>query len=306
MRAASAPNRLTLQSAVHPRPLLGLTSVTAALAAAVALAITLRPESGGLSEVEQLSAASASHLAHLGHLFPFGYAFGAGMVSAVNPCGFALLPTYLGLYLRGRDPASASKRLARAALVGLTVTAVFVGLFGLAGLAVSLVGTALGAYFRWAGLAVGLLLVLAGGALLGGRHLYLGLGQRLGDRAGIAARADGMKAYAAYGVAYALGSLACTLPIFLAVIGLGLVAGGPAGVAIQLALYGLGMGAVLTVLALTAAVLKHTAPRRFRHLGRLVGPLSAVLLLVTGAYVVFYWLSPGGVLATIGTWVGRS
>ncbi len=29
-------------------------------------------------------------------IIPLGYAFGAGMVSTVNPCGFAMLPAYLG------------------------------------------------------------------------------------------------------------------------------------------------------------------------------------------------------------------
>ena len=38
-------------------------------------------------------------LGQLADLLPFGYAFGAGMVSAVNPCGFAMLPVYLTLYL---------------------------------------------------------------------------------------------------------------------------------------------------------------------------------------------------------------
>lgn len=91
---------------------------------------------------------------------------------------------------------------------------------------------------------------------------------------------------------------AAHFPIFLAVVGIGLVSGGPAGAAVQLGLYGLGMGTVLTLLALTAALLKQTAMPRVR-LSSLVEPVSAVLLLVTGAYVVFYWLSPCGVLAAI-------
>ena len=138
---------------------------------------------------------------------------------------------------------------------------------------------------------------MAGGAVIGGRHLYLGLGQQLGDRMRVAAQARGMRAYAAYGLAYGVGSLGCTLPIFLAVVGIGLVSVGPAGAAVQLGLYGLGMGTVLTLLALTAALLKQTAMPRVR-LSSLVEPVSAVLLLLTGAYV-FYWLSPGGVLAAI-------
>ena len=90
----------------------------------------------------------------LADLLPVGYAFGAGMVSAVNPCGFAMLPAYLGLYLGARDMmvapsgttvvatgfASAGAipaQVARATVVTWSVTAGFVLLFGGVGLAIS-------------------------------------------------------------------------------------------------------------------------------------------------------------------------
>ncbi|MDP3063594.1 MAG: hypothetical protein Q8O40_10375 [Chloroflexota bacterium] len=38
---------------------------------------------------------------NLAALVPLGFAFGAGMVATVNPCGFALLPAYISLYLGG-------------------------------------------------------------------------------------------------------------------------------------------------------------------------------------------------------------
>jgi cytochrome c biogenesis protein CcdA len=46
-------------------------------------------------------------------LLPFGYSFGAGMVSTVNPCGFSLLPAYLSLYLGGEDGDATSSRVCR-------------------------------------------------------------------------------------------------------------------------------------------------------------------------------------------------
>src|SRR3990170_297595 len=46
-----------------------------------------------------LSQLASAWLGNVADLLPVGYAFGAGMVSTVNPCGFALLPAYLGLYL---------------------------------------------------------------------------------------------------------------------------------------------------------------------------------------------------------------
>ncbi|MAH39702.1 MAG: hypothetical protein CL873_04150, partial [Dehalococcoidales bacterium] len=40
-----------------------------------------------------------SFIANLASLLPFGYAFGAGMVTAVSPCGIAMLPAYVSLHL---------------------------------------------------------------------------------------------------------------------------------------------------------------------------------------------------------------
>ena len=66
-------------------------------------------------------------------LLPFGYSFGAGMVSTVNPCGFSMLPAYLSLYLGDREEGAACShfihRGAKAVLIGTAVTIGFTVLF---------------------------------------------------------------------------------------------------------------------------------------------------------------------------------
>ena len=70
-------------------------------------------------------------------LLPFGYSFGAGMVSTVNPCGFSLLPAYLSLYLGGGDAGHAAGRpllkSCKAVLIGTAVTLGFTVLFSFVG-----------------------------------------------------------------------------------------------------------------------------------------------------------------------------
>ena len=87
--------------------------------------------------VEKLSGGSGSFLGGVGLFLPLGFAFAAGMVSAVNPCGFAMLPAYLGLYLgsgdQNRPENNPLRQVAQALLIGLSVAAGFVVLFGLAG-----------------------------------------------------------------------------------------------------------------------------------------------------------------------------
>jgi hypothetical protein len=53
--------------------------------------------------VSELQALVTSWLTELAAVLPFGFAFGVGMVAAVNPCGFAMLPAYLSLYLGAHE-----------------------------------------------------------------------------------------------------------------------------------------------------------------------------------------------------------
>ena len=86
--------------------------------------------------VELLSGSSGSFLGGLVGV-SFLFAFAAGMASAVNPCGFAMLPAYLGLYLGTNEQSTEAvhpvRHYGRAFLVGGSVTAGFVVLFGTAG-----------------------------------------------------------------------------------------------------------------------------------------------------------------------------
>lgn len=276
-----------------------------AFTGAVLAALLAGPGVGGITGgVEGFSSASTTLLARIAAALPLGYAFGAGMVAAVNPCGFALLPSYLALYLGSDDGIPARRRvglrLMRAVSVSAAVTLSFVVLFGVAGLLLSVATSAIAVYFPWAGLAIGILLVLAGGMMLGGRPLYSSFGERLADRLGGRARAGGLGGYLAYGLAYGTASLSCTLPIFLVVVGTASTVRGFVGAFFQFVLYALGMGLVLTVLTLGAAMFKSVAVAKTRQLGRYLPPVSAVLLLLTGAFVTYYWLTLGGLLATMG------
>jgi cytochrome c-type biogenesis protein len=246
--------------------------------------------------VERLSGTSTTFLQNIGGALPIGYAFGAGMVAAVNPCGFALLPAYLGLYLGSRDRQGGWQAIPRALAISSVVTLSFVLLFGAAGLALSAATSAVTAYFPWAGLVVGVLLILGAGRLVAGRPLYGSLGDRLADQMGATARRRDLWGYAAYGLAYGLASLGCTLPVFLTVVGSALVVQGFLAGLMEFLLYGLGMGFVVAALTIAAAGLKQGALAPIRAFARYAHAVGALLLLVTGAYVVYYWLTLGGLL----------
>jgi cytochrome c-type biogenesis protein len=267
------------------------------LAAVLVLTVLGGPTGGELGvRSEALAGAARARLGALGAALPLGYAFAAGMLAALNPCGFALLPAYLGLQLGGRER-SPVQRIGRAARFGIVVSATFVLLFGAAGLLVTATGGALVRWFPWAGLLVAVALVVFGAhQLAGGAPPDTGALRAAGRLGGAAARA-GVRGSVAYGAAFALTSLGCTLPIFLSVASTSLLgAGAPAAVG-QFALYGLGLGTVLTALALGAATAGGGATAVLRGAGRYVEKAGAALLVIGGAFAAFYWLTIGGVLA---------
>ena len=265
----------------------------AVLALAVAAGVRSSPAAWGpLIVVESVSARISGMFLSFGTKAPLGYAFVAGMVASVNPCGFVLLPGYLGYYLGDDRGAPGGRgRAGRALVVSVTVTASFVLLFGLAGIFAGLVASALTSLLPWIGTAVGVGLILLAGVLASGRGLTVSFAPRVAQHLAAATRIRGLAGYAAYGTAYGLASLGCTLPVFLCVVGTSLQLHGLAAAVGQFLLFGIGMGTVLAALTIATAWFGDGLIRRARTLGRHVGWASAVLLWLASAYVVYYWLT---------------
>ena len=247
--------------------------------------------------VESLSGCSTSFLGSVGALAPFGFAFAAGMAATVNPCGFAMLPAYLGLYLGSNEKEtlqpSPAARLARAVLVGGVVSGGLVLLFGIAGLILGSGGRFVIDIMPWLGLGIGILLTIGGSWLLGGHKLYTGFASRVGARIGNPNQV-GVRGYFLFGVSYGTASLSCTLPIFLAVVGTTLSTSGAVAATGQFILYALGMGFVIMLLTVGMALFKGAMVGALPRALPYTQPLSAALMIVAGGYIVFYWLTLGG------------
>jgi cytochrome c-type biogenesis protein len=246
--------------------------------------------------VSEFQALLTGWLTELATVLPFGFAFGVGMVAAVNPCGFAMLPAYLSLYLGAHEEEfgkrSSMTRLLRALLVGATVSSGFVVLFGLAGLVISAGGTLLLDVMPALGIVIGGVLVLVGLWLLVGGTLHAGPFERFAGRVGDP-RNVSIPGFFVFGLAYGAASLSCTLPAFLAVVGSSLASGGVMAGAGRFFGFSLGMAAVLVTLTLALAFFKQGLVRWLRRAVPYVRLASAILLVLAGAYVIFYWLSSG-------------
>ena len=247
--------------------------------------------------VELLAGRSANFLGGLYGVSAV-FALAAGMASAVNPCGFALLPAYLGLYLGGGAAAGSAsffRQLPRALLVGLVVTAGFVLLFGVAGALIGVGASFIARALPWFGLVVGILLAVAGAWLVSGGKLYTGVAARAAARIGEPTEV-GIRGYFLFGVSYGVASLSCTLPIFLAVLGVSAANIGLINILLNFVLFALGMGLVIMALTLGMALFKGAMVRFLRRALPYIHPIGAWLMVLAGSYIIFYWLTIGGLL----------
>ncbi len=256
--------------------------------------------SGGNSAVGGILNASSStsnFLGNFGDALPFGFAFAAGMVSTVNPCGFMMLPAYLGLYVGTQDAReqrpNLTKRLFKASTVSVAVGMGFVVLFGTAGIVISAGAQSIVDWFPWIGLGVGAVLTIVGGYIMSGGKLYTSFATQTASRIGDPRDAS-MKGYFLFGLSYATASLSCTLPIFIALISSSLATGTFIDAAGQFFVYALGMSFVITVLTLSLAMAQNQVVTGLKKILPHTNTISSVLLLVAGGYIVFYWLTEGG------------
>lgn len=209
-------------------------------------------------------------------------AFSAGLVAAVNPCGFALLPAYLSMLVL--DGAAGRVTAVRRALATSAVmTLGFTGVFLLFGLVISPGVSAAQRHLPWGTLVVGVALAGAGAWLLAGRRIP---GLTLGARGPRVRR--GFLPVLLYGVAYAAASLTCTIAPFLAVVVVSFRSGSLGEGLLLFLAYALGMGALVTTASVAVAMTRVSVLQRLRAAGRVVPRVMGALLLVIGGYVAYY------------------
>lgn len=222
---------------------------------------------------------------------PLVFAFTAGMVATVNPCGFAMVPVYLSLLLT--DTTTSTPAAWRRGLrVGGWVTVGFLVTFGVMGLAVAAVSTRLLQAVPWVALLLGVGLAGYGVVVLRGGGITFPTLQARFDKTG------GRRGLAVFGVAYGVASLSCTLPVFLAVSGAALAAPNLAFRAAVFAAYGLGMGLILTGVAVAVATSRQALVGRLRRLGRHLNRIGGWMLVGSGVFIVYYWATALAITST--------
>lgn len=211
-----------------------------------------------------------------------------GMVATVNPCGFAMLPAYLAYFLGIDDREAAVPRatVATALRVALAVSAGFLAVFAVAGLAVELTSLPVYENVPWISIVIGSALLALGLAMLGGFQLNVRL-PRL-DRGG---RERTVGSMFVFGVSYAIASIGCTLPLFLGAVSGTINRESVADGLMVFGIYALGMTLVLVGLTVAMALARTSIVRLLRRAQPYIGRVAGGLVALGGAYVAYYgWL----------------
>ncbi len=214
-------------------------------------------------------------------------ALGAGMLAAVNPCGFALLPAYVSLLLAGSESLSRPAAAWRAVVLSAAMTSGFAGVFALFGLVISPIAGQLQRHLPWFTVVLGLTLALMGLWLVAGRQLSL---PRLRRGGGGAARplSRSFMSMAGFGASYAVASISCTIAPFLAVVVGGFRSGSTVEGFVLFLAYAAGMGLVVGTLAVATVFASPATVGRLRGAGRWAPRAAGALLAAAGAYVAYY------------------
>jgi cytochrome c biogenesis protein CcdA len=215
---------------------------------------------------------------------PLVLALTAGMLAAVNPCGFALLPAYLALLVVGDDSPTRAAAVTRALVVTAAMTAGFAAVFALFGLAIAPVAGQLQQHLPWFTIVFGLLLAVAGAWLLSGRDLPP-LIPKFRRAPNVTRSAWSMFAF---GAAYAIASIGCTIAPFLAIVVSAFRSGSFVEGVTLFTAYATGMGLIVGVAALSVALTRNTRVSGLRRIGSLASRIGGGLLVLVGAYVAYY------------------
>ncbi len=213
--------------------------------------------------------------------------FTLGIVTAINPCGFAMLPTWLGYFL-GRDSADGEARpeqVLRGLSVSLTLTAAFVMVFGALGLAVNTVVSeeAVATRTPWVTVVLGVAFVPYGLLQLTGRQVRV---PHFNPRRGPSNRE--ISSVLGFGASYAVVSVGCSAPIFFLHVADSFSRDGIVdGIATYLA-FAAGMAAVVTSLTLSLAMARGGLVRRLRRLLPYFNRITSLALTLGGTYLIVY------------------
>ena len=212
--------------------------------------------------------------------------FTSGLLAAINPCGFVLLPAYLMYFLGMEQMRAGAERasMLRALKVGAAVSAGFLAVFAVIGAITKWQSRWFNDKAPWISLVIAAALVLLGVAMLFGYKLPFTT-----PKLDVTKRDRSVLSMFVFGLAYAVASIGCSLGLFLGNVLGGFSADGFLTGFLAIAMYGLGMALVVIGLTVSLAMANTWLLKALRTGMRYVDYVAGVVILLSGVYLFYYW-----------------
>lgn len=224
-----------------------------------------------------------------------GLAVVGGAASFFSPCSIAVTPAFVAYLATGTVPPKGARGVAPSlALAAGLVALGVVGFYAMAGAIIGVVGSAAYNYLIYfipvvaaVFVALGLLILAGRGGVLAFVERWNPMNRRYARReaSGAAAGPTRKRTLVSFGFAYGAASHTCSLPIFLGILLLPLVAGNYALAALSVFAYGLAIALLVVVMML----LGQRVFAGLRRLGPWLMRITALLFLGTGGFLFYYF-----------------
>ncbi len=207
----------------------------------------------------------------------------AGVLATFNPCGFALLPAYLGMIAAANEGRSKSAALIGGLRFASGMTVGFILLFGTFGLVFAPFASAISRYLPIVTIVIGVFIVALGFWLLLGRKVGNGASLIKGWSPG-----ESWFSQVGYGLTFAIVSLSCTFGPFLAVTGASIRSSDFFAIVFTFVAFALGMGAAVSVIAVATALTGSQVSLWIRSKSEVISKVTGSLVILAGLYVAWF------------------
>ncbi|TAN02456.1 MAG: hypothetical protein EPN36_16860 [Rhodanobacteraceae bacterium] len=233
-------------------------------------------------------------------------ALAGGAASFFSPCSIAITPAFLAYLTVGAPPDESTRSFSRPLVFAAVLVALGIVVFySLAGAVIGLVGSVAYNYLVYFIPVVGAVFLLLGILILLERTGLLSFLERWNpanrlyvrrESGVVPTRMTGKRTLLSFGFAYGAASHTCSLPIFLGILLLPLVAGNYVLAVLSVLVYGFAI-AVLVVVMMLLGQRVFAATRRA---GAWLMRVAAVLFIGTGGFLFYYFAQ------NYGTYLGRA
>ena len=238
------------------------------------------------------SSSSSNSITTILDLIPLSFSFGAGALTAVNPCGFAMLPIYLSMYLKRSEGRKINfiTKFNNSILIITTIGMGFLVLFLTFGFLIGLGGELLSLLIPTISIFLGIIVLYMGFTQLIGEQSYIPFFQQLASKIGNPSNTD-LKSFFIFGISYGIASIGCSLPLFIALITNSIKSQDLVLSIFHFLSYALGMIFIIGLVTVFISIFSKVKIPFLNQISRKSSTISGIILCIVGIYLLIYWLT---------------